>query len=791
MKVSLRWLSKWVPVDLEIQELCDLLTMAGLEVDGHESASVGLDKVIVGHVEACERHPNADKLSVCQVSAGSDGQFTVVCGAPNVAQGQRVAYARPGAVLPNGLKLKVAKLRGIESHGMLCSAAELNLGEGAEGIITLPADAPVGEDIVDYFGLDDHIIDIDLTPNRGDCLSIVGIARELAALTKQNEPTVSVAEIPASSEAIFPVEIEAPESCARYTGRVIEGVRADAETPIWLSEALRRAGVRSISPVVDITNYVMLELGQPMHAFDLDKLQGGIKVRFAKNGESLVLLDGQTVELGADNLVIADHQAPVALAGIMGGEQSGVQSDTTSIMLESAFFEPVRLAGVARQFRLHTDASHRFERGVDFTGQQRAIERATELILEICGGSAGPTHTAESVEHLPQRHSIDFDPALVREVLGVAVNADDIAGMLRRLGCVVDNAKSTWSVTPPSYRFDLEIPVDLVEEVARLFGYDNLGTSMPTASMSISGENNWRQSNAQIRSLLIDKGYYESITYSFINETSFADFSPELKPLPLENPISSDMSVMRASLLPGLIDALHYNQNRQHSDVRLFEIGRVFKQAQSELTQAFHVAAIVAGKRAPEHWDSSAERFDFYDIKQIVEEIISVLGLTEAEATNSTHSVFHPGQSLAYVYQGVRIATAGVLHPSLVQKLGFRVAPIMFEITCPDSIKTSVPSFKPLSKFPAVRRDLSVVVDEKIRSEEVLSACEEASGELLRDLQLFDVFRGQGIDSDKKSLALGLIFQASSRTLTEDEIETSVQRVLKRLSNDFDATLRE
>jgi phenylalanyl-tRNA synthetase beta chain len=791
MKVSLNWLSTWVPINLDVPSLCDLLTMAGLEVDGHEPAAASLENVVVGRVEACEQHPDADKLSVCQVSDGTGENFTVVCGAPNVAKDQTVAYARPGAVLPNGMKLKVAKLRGVESHGMLCSAAELGLGDAADGIITLPDAAPIGATLVDYLSLDDHIIDIDLTPNRGDCLSIVGVARELAALTQQSAPSVSVDEVPADHETVFPVEIEAPDACARYAGRIITGVKANAATPIWLSEALRRAGVRSISPIVDITNYVMLELGQPMHAFDLAKLSGGIKVRRARTGESLVLLDGQTVELADDSLVIADHHGPVALAGIMGGELSGVQAHTTDVLLESAFFDPIQLAGVARQFRLHTDASHRFERGVDFTGQQRAIQRATALILEICGGKAGPIEVAESASHLPTREPIEFAPTLVKDVLGVEIADETIEAMLSILGCEVRRSEANWQVIPPTYRFDLSIPVDLVEEVARLYGYDNLATTMPNAVMAIVGENNWRQANAEIRTLLIDKGYFESITYSFINEESFANFSPELASLTLENPISSDMAVMRASLLPGLVNALQYNQNRQHADVRLFEIGRVFRRGESGLKQPINIAAIASGRREPEHWDNDDGKLDFYDIKQIIEDVISVIGLTDAEAQSCTNPAFHPGQSVAYFQAGLCVAEAGVLHPKLVQQFGLRHAPMLFEMTVPEGIKQRLPGFVPLSKFPAVRRDLSVVVADTATSEDVLNACTNAAGELLRDLQLFDVFRGQGIDSDKKSVALGLIFQASSRTLTEDEIEASVQRVLKRLSKDFDATLRE
>ncbi|MEM7468849.1 MAG: phenylalanine--tRNA ligase subunit beta, partial [Pseudomonadota bacterium] len=538
MKLSVNWLSKWTTIDREIPALCDLLTMAGLEVDGVESVAEGLSNVVVGHVDSREQHPNADKLSVCQVSDG-ENLSTVVCGAPNVAAGQQVAYARPGAVLPNGMKLKVAKLRGVESHGMLCSAAELGLGEGADGIIELPADAPTGTTLIDYLALDDHVIDVDLTPNRGDCLSILGVARELAALTGHATPEVAVEKISPALDDIFPVRLDAPAACAKYAGRIIKGVNAAAATPIWLSEALRRAGVRSISPVVDITNYVMLELGQPMHAFDLATLAGGINVRYAENGETLTLLDGQDLELSDDTLVIADHDKPIALAGIMGGLNTGVQSHTRDVLLESAYFDPIRLAGVARQFRLHTDASHRFERGVDFSGQERAIERATALIVEICGGLAGPIETAENAPALPTRDPIDFRPEAVAEILGVEVPNEAIKQMFVALGCHVEQGAASWSVTPPNYRFDLAIEVDLVEEVARLHGYDKLGATMPPMSMSIAPGNRWQTGINGIREQLVSQGFFEAITYSFIDEKLFGLFNGEQDPYALENPISS------------------------------------------------------------------------------------------------------------------------------------------------------------------------------------------------------------------------------------------------------------
>ena len=727
MKLSLNWLSDWTRIDRDVPALCELLTMAGLEVDGYESVADGLDGVVIGHVENREQHPNADKLSVCQVSDGEQVQ-TVVCGAPNAAAGLKVAYARPGAVLPNGMKLKVAKLRGVESHGMLCSAAELALGEGADGIIELPEDAPVGTSLIDYLQLDDHVVDVDLTPNRGDCLSVLGVARELATLTGQAPPVIDVPAVAATIQEVFPVELQAPASCAKYAGRIIRNVNATAPIPVWLSERLRRAGVRSISPVVDITNYVMLELGQPMHAFDLDHLSGGIQVRYASANEKLTLLDGQEVALNADTLVIADHQKPVALAGIMGGLDSGVGDSTQHVLLESAYFDPVNLAGVARQFRLHTDASHRFERGVDYVHQQRGIERATALILEICGGEPGPIEVAEQAAELPSRAPIDFKPGLVAQVLGISVPEADIERMFVGLGCEVSIGDGSWQVKPPSFRFDLQIPVDLVEEVARLHGYDKLGATLPDLAMQIEAQDAWRHGIAETRHSLINRGFFEAITYSFIDEAQFSAFTPAARAYQLENPISSDMGVMRASLLPGLVNALQHNQNRQQQDVRLFEIGRVFLHTDAGLDQPHRIAALGAGRRFAEHWEGQSENYDFYDIKQLVEEIISINGLITDATRPATNPVFHPGRSIAYMNADDLVAEAGLMHPQLVQKLGLKVAPVMFELALPAKLGFETPGFAPFSKFPAVRRDISIVLADEVPAGEVSSALQRRGG---------------------------------------------------------------
>ncbi|TDJ62794.1 MAG: phenylalanine--tRNA ligase subunit beta, partial [Proteobacteria bacterium] len=602
MKISVQWLRDWVTTSLAPDALADRLTMAGLEVDRVVPVSAAMNGVTVARVVNAVVHPNADKLFCCRVELGAEVLVDVVCGAPNVRAGLVVAYAAPGARLPDGRVIEHAVIRDVASAGMLCSAIELGLGDDAAGLMELADDAPLGVALGDYLQLDDDILELELTPNRGDCLSVVGVARELSVLLGVDLRDIVVPPVVAVIDDELSVVIEAPSGCPRYVGRVIKNVNAAAPTPMWIQERLRRAGVRGISAVVDVTNYVMLELGQPMHGFDLDRLDGGIRVRNGRTGETLELLDGQTIELDATTLVIADQQRAVALAGVMGGSQSGVEPHTRQIFLESAYFEPVTLAGVARRYRLHTDASHRFERGVDFTGQERAIERATAMIVEICGGEAGPLAIAECAGSLPIRQPILFNPAAIERVVGVELALGRVQEILTALECrVIENAGQL-EVTPPPFRFDLELEADLVEEIARIHGYDNIPATLPSATMTLMQGSKRRDCDQRIRNTLITQGYFETITYSFIDPTAGRIVAPTRRPLELSNPITSEMGVMRTSLWPGLINAAVHNVNRQAQNMRIFELGMVFELRDDGLEQRHMLAGLALGTVVPEQW---------------------------------------------------------------------------------------------------------------------------------------------------------------------------------------------
>lgn len=791
MKVSTQWLNEWVETRLSNDELANRLTMAGLEVDSIEPVSAPLNGVLVARVLSAESHPGADRLALCSVDTGSGEPSAVVCGAPNVRAGITVAYATPGAVLPDGRKIENAVIRDVASAGMLCSSAELNLADDSSGLLELPDDAPIGTLLADYLYLDDDIIDIDLTPNRGDCLSIVGVARDVAALTQASMRAIEVPDLTATIDATFDINIEAQAACPRYVGRVIRNVDASAPTPMWLSERLRRSGVRSISAVVDVTNYVMLELGQPMHGFDLETLEGGIVVRNSTLGESLELLDGETIELDDKTLVIADRKHPVALAGVMGGSKTGVQATTTQVFLESAYFDPITLAGVARKFRLHTDASHRFERGVDYTGQQRAIERASALILDICGGELGPVSVAESRESLPVRKPIIFRESEIARSLGFSMNAELVRSNFTALHCAVAESGENLAVEPPPFRFDLELEADLLEELARMHGYDEIPATLPSTRMTVSQTSERRDRDRIIRDVLIAQGYYEAVTYSFIDSAAAKIIAPTSVVHELQNPISSEMSVMRPSIWPGLIKAAIYNINRQVDDVRLFELGMVFEWLGENLEQRHVLSAIALGRSRPEQWGESPKNIDYYDIKQEFASTLERLAKVDIEWSRGTDPSLHPGQSADLYSRGVQIGRAGALHPRIAQHFGLDKTAFVFECDLDKLAVLPTPAYQPISKFPSVRRDISVVLDQDCPAAEVLNAVRGVGGESLKYLQLFDEYRGQGIDSDKKSLTIGLIFQASSSTLRDEEIEETMKRVLLQLHADFGGTLRE
>jgi len=790
MKVSAHWLNEWVTPELSADDLGQRLTMAGLEVDSISPAAQPMRNVIVARVLDVKPHPDADRLACCSVDVGSESPVDVVCGAPNVRAGLTVAYAAPGASLPDGRVISEAVVRGVQSKGMLCSAAELALSDDAAGLMELSTEGPVGVSLEVYLELDDVVFDIDLTPNRGDCLSIVGVAREVAALTETTLAEIAVSSIPAMINERLEIDIEESKSCPRYAGRVIKNVDAGAATPQKIKERLRRAGVRSINAVVDVTNYVMLELGQPMHGFDLARLDGGIRVRNGVDGEALELLDGQRIELDRNTLVIADHEKAVALAGVMGGVATGVELSTTDVFLESAYFDPITLAGVARRYRLHTDASHRFERGVDFSGQERAIERATAMILEICGGQPGPITVAQERSELPKRNTITFRPSEVSRLIGIDVSAERASQILQSLGCEVAKSDTKLDVTAPNFRFDLEIEADILEEITRLVGYNNIPATLPRSGIRSSRGQNSHDQYGHIRQCLITQGYFEAITYSFIDSESGAFIAPIRAPQILSNPISADMSTMRTSMWPGLIRAAHYNLSRQAENVRLFEIGMIFERNNEKLIQRQMLSGIALGARVPEQWGHDQSNIDFFDIKQNITKLFESLKLPEFRALAEADSALHPGQAAALFLHENRIGKMGVLHPRSQRFFDLESPAVVFEIELQSLPENGLPAFAPVSKFPSVRRDISLLVSRDIAAAEVLNSVRTGAGVLLRDLQLFDEYRGQGIDSDKKSLTIGLIFQALSSTLTDEEIEETMKRVLLQVHSDFGGTLR-
>ncbi len=791
MKFSEQWLRGWVSPQVSRDELVARLSMAGLEVDSVTPAAGVFSGVVVGEVLSTEQHPDADKLRVCQVSNGAE-TFQVVCGAPNVRPGLKIPFAMIGAELPGDFKIKKAKLRGVESNGMLCSQAELQVGEGNDGLMELPADAPVGQDVRVYLELDDASIEVDLTPNRGDCLSVAGLAREVGALYDAVVTRPQVAVVPAVHDEVRPVDVIASAACPRYLGRVIRNVDLSRPTPLWMVERLRRSDVRSIDAAVDITNYVMLELGQPLHAFDLAEINGGIRVRMAEEGEKLVLLDGQEVSLRADTLVIADHQRALAIAGVMGGEHSGVSATTRDIFLESAFFDQIAVAGKARSYGLHTDASHRYERGVDWQLAREAMERATGLLLEITGGEAGPVIETVSDQHLPSVEPIILRAERIEQMLGMKMDAAEIERLLTALGLTVaPHASEQWRVEVPSHRFDITLEVDLIEELARLHGYNRLPVRYPQARLAPQPRAEARSDLPALRRLLVARGYQEAITYSFIDQKWFELFSPGVEPLLLANPISADMSAMRSSLWPGLVKSLQHNLNRQQDRVRLFESGLRFVGQLEGLKQEPMLAGVICGSRLPEGWAQGRDVVDFFDVKADVEAVLGFAGAQDDfRFVPGSHAALHPGQTARIERDGREVGYIGALHPELSKTLGLDRPVFVFELVLAEVATGRLPKFHELSRFPEVRRDLALLADRGVSATAVLDVIRENAGEWLTDLRLFDVYQGKGIDPLRKSLAVGLTWQHPSRTLTDDEVNASTQQILTSLEARLNATLR-
>lgn len=795
MKFSELWLREWVNPAISSEALSEQITMAGLEVDGVEPVAGEFNGVFVGEVVECGQHPNADKLRVTKVNVGGERLLDIVCGAPNCRKGLKVAVATIGAVLPGDFKIKAAKLRGEPSEGMLCSFSELGISEDHDGIIELPADAPIGTDIREYLQLNDHTIEISVTPNRADCLGIIGVARDVAVLNKLalNEPAMDA--VPAAIHDTFPITVESPEACPRYLGRVVKGINVKAATPLWMREKLRRCGIRSIDPVVDVTNYVLLELGQPMHAFDLNRLEGGIVVRMAKEGEKLTLLDGNEATLSSDTLVIADQQKALAMGGIFGGEHSGVNAETQDVLLECAYFNPLSITGRARRQGLHTDASHRYERGVDPALQAKAMERATRLLLDICGGHAGPVIDVTNEAALPKRATITLRREKLDRLIGHHVADAQVTDILERLGCKVSFANNTWQAVAPSWRFDMEIEEDLVEEVARVYGYNNIPDVPVKADLIMTSHREANLPLKRVKTMLVDRGYQEAITYSFVDPKIQALLHPSEASLILPNPISVEMSAMRLSLWSGLLSAVVYNQNRQQSRVRLFETGLRFvpdSAANLGIRQDVMLAGVIAGNRYEEHWNLERQVVDFYDLKGDLEAILDLTGkLDDVQFKAEKNPALHPGQSAAIYLAGKRVGFIGVVHPDLERKLDLNGRTVVFEIEWEALAERRIPQAREISRYPANRRDIAVVVAENVPAEDILAECKKVGVNQVVGVNLFDVYRGKGVAEGYKSLAISLVLQDTTRTLEEEEIAATVAKCVEALKQRFQASLRD
>ncbi|KHS47561.1 phenylalanine--tRNA ligase [Hafnia paralvei] len=795
MKFSELWLREWVNPAISSEALSEQITMAGLEVDGVEPVAGEFNGVFVGEVVECGQHPNADKLRVTKVNVGGERLLDIVCGAPNCRKGLKVAVATIGAVLPGDFKIKAAKLRGEPSEGMLCSFSELGISEDHDGIIELPADAPIGTDIREYLQLNDHTIEISVTPNRADCLGIIGVARDVAVLNKLalNEPAMDA--VPAAIHDTFPITVESPEACPRYLGRVVKGINVKAATPLWMREKLRRCGIRSIDPVVDVTNYVLLELGQPMHAFDLNRLEGGIVVRMAKEGEKLTLLDGNEATLSSDTLVIADQQKALAMGGIFGGEHSGVNAETQDVLLECAYFNPLSITGRARRQGLHTDASHRYERGVDPALQAKAMERATRLLLDICGGHAGPVIDVTNEAALPKRATITLRREKLDRLIGHHVVDAQVTDILERLGCKVSFANNTWQAVAPSWRFDMEIEEDLVEEVARVYGYNNIPDVPVKADLIMTSHREANLPLKRVKTMLVDRGYQEAITYSFVDPKIQALLHPSEASLILPSPISVEMSAMRLSLWSGLLSAVVYNQNRQQSRVRLFETGLRFvpdSAANLGIRQDVMLAGVIAGNRYEEHWNLERQVVDFYDLKGDLEAILDLTGkLDDVQFKAEKNPALHPGQSAAIYLAGKRVGFIGVVHPDLERKLDLNGRTVVFEIEWEALAERRIPQAREISRYPANRRDIAVVVAENVPAEDILAECKKVGVNQVVGVNLFDVYRGKGVAEGYKSLAISLVLQDTTRTLEEEEIAATVAKCVEALKQRFQASLRD
>ena len=792
MKLSEHWLRQWVNPSASAEDMAHQLTMAGLEIDALTPVVPAFNGVVVGKVLSVLPHPDADRLRITTVDAGQDAPLQIVCGAPNVEAGMLAPVALIGARLPGDLHIKKGKLRGAESHGMLCGASELGLEDRVDGLLALPADAPVGEDIRSYLDLDDQVFDISITPNRGDCFSVHGVARELGALYDLPCQPPALTPVTPLTDRVLPLGVQ-HDGCPRYVGQIIENVNAQAPTPAWMQQALARSGVRTHSILVDITNYVLLETGQPLHAFDLDRIRGGITVRSAKAGEILTLLDGQDITLDGDTLAITDDSGVIALAGIMGGLSTSVTDDTRNIFIESAFFSPLTIAGRARRYGLHTDASQRFERGVDFELPDSALTRAVQLITELAGGTGGarpgPVSRIEQPDLLPQRLPITVTAQQLASLLGFAIPADFVTNSLQRLGMQVSQSGEQWQVIPPSWRFDITLSQDVIEEVARLYGYDRIPLQMPRQQISLRPRTD-HLGLPQLRQTLVTLGYQEAISFSFSDQKLEHRLNPAGQPLALANPISSELGVMRTTLLSSLLPCVQYNHNRQQSRVRFFETGlRFVPQGEiSALQQIPTLALVASGGRLPEQWDEATARLDFHDFSNDVFQITQQARLS-VDLQRSSRPFLHPGQSAELMQASHSIGYLGRLHPALESEL--ECGPLwVAELDLTVLQQPFSTQVTELSRFPSVRRDIALLVDATIAVNDLQQTIHDAAGDILQAVWLFDQYRGAGIADGQRSLAFALTWQHPERTLQDDEIRDGMQRVIDALASRHQAQLR-
>lgn len=792
MKVSELWLREWVNPELNVQQLAAQLTMAGLEVDSIAPVAGIFSNVIVAEVSETHAHPQADKLTVCMVNMGGEKLLQIVCGASNVRPGLKVALALPGADLPNDIHIKETTLRGQLSQGMLCSVSELGLSDASEGIMELDAEAPIGKSLREYLQLEDHVIDIDLTPNRADCFSIAGVAREVAVLNHLPLNRVPAVTVKPAIDDVLKINLQNAAACPQYCGRVIREINPQATTPLWLRERLRRAGLRPLHPVVDVTNYVMLELGQPLHAFDLHEITGGITIRYAQPEETLVLLDGMRVNLDTNVLVIADQTKALAIAGVIGGEASAVTMQTTDIFLESAFFTPAMISGVARRYSLCTDASQRFERGVDPALQKLAIERATVLLQSIAGGQAGPISTVTQETYLPPKVTIAFHPSKVEQLCGISIPEKDMLSMLEGLDFSVEKHVDHWTVGIPSHRFDMHQEVDIVEEVIRLYGYDRLVASPLTAEVSAGTESPIEACIAQANAFFISRGYRETINYSFVDPSLQDLIQPNREKLSLLNPISPELAQMRTSLWPGLLAAMIYNVYRQQTSLKLFETGTVFQKQGHEVQEIPHLAGLLVGEHSALNWSEPTRKFDFYDLKGDLQSFFNQVDMHRVSFVKEEHPALHPGQSAKIMIDNVAAGWLGVLHPRLTDALDIPFDAILFELSIDAVQNRASVRYKQISKYPQIRRDLALLVDQEITAAQIEQAVWEIElNNRLKTFYVFDVYTGEPIPSGKKSLAIALVLQDDHRTLVDAEINTIISAIIKKLDDEFSIILRD